>query len=161
VNITLLRNDTTIQIIAGEAADQETYQWVVPSGLVASSAYAVRITSFFDELDFATSDRFYINSVPTAASARARARVPSVSGAEISYVRGMPVLKVSSVSGGPVCIEVFTVAGRRVAAMNPVLNGLSITSFDIAGARLPAGTYMVRCRVDGIAVAKRFVVIGR
>jgi hypothetical protein len=45
--------------------------------------------------------------------------------------------------------------------MNPVLSGLSITSFDIAGPRLPAGTYMVRCRVDGVAVAERFVVTGR
>jgi hypothetical protein len=161
VNISLLRNDSTLQMITTELPDMGFYQWVVPSGLVASSAYAVCITSLLNEMDFATSDRFYINSMPTGALAHARARVPSVSGAQIGYVRGMPVLTVSSVSGGLACIEVFTASGRRVGAMNPVLSGLSVTSFDIAWSHLPAGTYMVRCRVDGVAVAKRFVVTGR
>lgn len=105
-------------------------------------------------LDATLMQRAFGTSVSTSAGERPFAFTATLSGAR--PVRSALSVSVSLPSTSPVTVEVFDVAGRRVAVASTVETaGTSVVSVDVAG--LPSGTYVARVRAGADAASLPFV----
>jgi len=160
-----MRVDDLGSVLWNESALSATYHISVPE--IVGSATGEAILAWQDNRG-APNDQNYAMKVPFIASG-VDDHAPSIGAVRILSVNPNPFNGSAQVQldverGGPLALEIFDVAGRRVWSGRDAVGGpggasIRIRAHDDSGAALASGVYFLRVTSHGVTATHRLVVL--